>query len=129
MTKTKCYAITSFDQINEIIKRKKYKNKITIIFIKYSLINGFGIDFLVAVLKIYQSKRAKNFIKFYVDCNTNFGLSIMVIKKGFDYVKLKSNPNTLKKITQIARKNKVVLNPNFDVVDLSKIKNLKKEFE
>ena len=53
----------------------------------------------------------------------------MVIKKGFDYVKLKTNPNTLKKITQIARKNKVVLNPNFDVVDLSKIKNLKKEFE
>ena len=129
MTKTKCYAITSFDQINEIIKNRKNDKKITIIYLKYSIIDGFGIDWLETLLKIYQSKIRKNYIRFYVDCNNNFGLSIMIMKKGIDYIKLKSNPIILNKINQIARKNKVVLNPNFDVVDLSKIKNLKKEFE
>ena len=103
MTKTKCYAITSFDQINEIIKNRKNNKKITIIYLKYSIIDGFGIDWLETLLKIYKSKSRKNFIRIYIDCNNNFGLSIMIMKKGIDYIKLKSNPIILNKVNQIAK--------------------------
>ena len=62
-------------------------------------------------------------IKFYVDAGNNYGLSILVLNENIDYLKLNSNKIILNKIKQIAKKNKVLLNPNFDVVDLSKIKN------
>ena len=35
----------------------------------------------------------------------------------------------LNKINQIAKKNKVLLNPTFDVVDLTKIKNIQKKLK
>ena len=38
-----------------------------------------------------------------------------------------NNKIILNKINQIAKKNKVLLNPTFDVVDLTKIKNIQKK--
>ena len=48
-----------------------------------------------------------------------------MLRENIDYLKLKSNIVVLKKINQIAKKNKVLLNPDFDVVDLTKLKNYK----
>ena len=59
--------------------------------------------------------------------NVNKALKIhkgLLIRQNIDYIKLKSNDILLKKINQIAKKNKVLLNPNFNVVDLTKIKNI-----
>ena len=53
----------------------------------------------------------------------DYGLSILIMRENIDYLKIKTNKEILKKINQIAKKNKVVLNPNFNVVDISKIKN------
>ena len=122
----KCFAISSFIQLNELLEIRKNKRKSTIIFIKYHLINGFGIYWLKTSIKMIRNQNKRHIIKFCVDCNRDFGLSIMLIKEKIDFIKLKSNPDILKKINNIAIKNKVAINTNFNVVDLTKIKNLRK---
>ena len=50
--------------------------------------------------------------------------------RGYDSAgicSIKNNKFVLNKINQIAKKNKVLLNPTFDVVDLTKIKNIQKK--
>ena len=39
-------------------------------------------------------------------------------------MKIKSNNEIIKKIRQIAKKNKVLLNPDFNIVEVSKIKKI-----
>ena len=46
------------------------------------------------------------------------------MKENIHYLKIKSNKDIFNKINQVAKKNKVLLNPNFDIQDFSKIKNL-----
>ena len=64
-------------------------------------------------------------IKFFVDAGNDYGLSILMLRENIDYLKLRSNKIILNKINQIAKKNKVLLNPNFNIVDVTKIKNYK----
>ena len=66
----------------------------------------------------------KYMLKFYIDSGNDYGFSILIIKENIDYLKLRSNKIILSKIKQIAKKNKVLLNPNFSVVDLSRINNV-----
>ena len=61
-------------------------------------------------------------IKFYIDSRKDYGLSIQIFKENIDYLKIKSNNEIIKKIRQIAKKNKVLLNPDFNIVEVSKIK-------
>ena len=63
--------------------------------------------------------------KLYVDANTDYGLSIELISIKINYIKLRCNNKIIKKINQIAKKNKVLLNPPFHIVDLSNIKNIR----
>ena len=44
------------------------------------------------------------------------------MKENIHYLKIKTNKIILEKIKQIAKKNKVLLNPNFNIVDTRKIK-------
>ena len=69
----------------------------------------------------------KNSFEIYVDANYNFGLAIELIDLKTHYIKLKSNQIILKKINQIAKKNKVLLNPSFRIVDLCNIKNISRK--
>ena len=87
------------------------------------LVKGFGIEWLNTIIKLIKKKYSQYNIKFYVDAGDDHGLSILILRENIDYLKLKSNKIILIKIKQIAKKNKVLLNPKFDVVDLSKIKN------
>ena len=41
---------------------------------------------------------------------------------NFNYIKIKSNVLIINKLKQIAKKNKVLLNPRFRVVDIKKFK-------
>ena len=126
MIKRKCFSIESLLQLEKLLELKKNKKEILIIFIKYYLIKGFGVDWLNGFIKIVGKNFKKYNIKFYVDSGNDHGLSILIIKEKIHYLKLKSNEIILNKINQIAKKNKVLLNPDFDVVDFSKIKNYKK---
>ena len=118
-----CVSIDTYLELIKLIKLKKNKKKILIIYIKNYLINGFGIEWLNKFIKIVKTKHKKYNIEFYVDSGNDHGLSILLLREKINYLKLKSNKTILSKISQIAKKNKVILNPNLSVIDLSKIKN------
>ena len=118
-----CVSINTYLELTKLIKLKKNNKKILIIFIKNYLIKGFGIEWLNKFIKIVKKKHKQHNIKFYVDSGNDHGLSILLLREKINYLKLKSNKTILSKISQIAKKNKVILNPNLSVIDLSKIKN------
>ena len=120
MNKLNCYEIISYDQFTEIIK-KKDKRKIFIIYIKNYLIKGLGINWLRVFIKLINTKYKNYNIKFYIDSGTDYGLSILIMKENIHYLKIKTNKIILEKIKQIAKKNKVLLNPNFNIVGTRKI--------
>ena len=126
MTKKICFAVSTLTQIENLIEFRKSKFKTSIIFIKYFLIKGFGIEWLRTLINQLQNKYKKHNIKFYVDSGYDQGLSILLTHENIDYLKLKNNKIILNKINQIAKQNKVLLNPNFDVVEHTKVKNYKK---
>ena len=123
MLKKKCFSIDTYLQFQKLIEFKNNKRKIFIIFIKNNLIKGFGTIWLNQFIKLIKKNYSEYNIKFYVDAGRDQGLSLLILNENIDYLKIKTNKIILNKIRQIAKKNKVLLNPNFDVVDVSKIKN------
>ena len=129
MPKKICFAVSTLSQIENLIEFRKLKFKTSTILIKYFLIKGFGIEWLRSLINYINKKYNKHNIKFFVDSGYDRGLSILLTHENIDYIKLKNNKIILNKINQIAKKNKVLLNPTFDVVDLTKIKNIQKKLK
>ena len=125
MIKKRCFSINTYFQFQELIQLKTNKKTILIIFIKEYLIDGFGISWLKTFIELIKKNYSQFNIKFYVDAGENYGLSLLILRENIDYLKLKSNKVILKKIKQVAKKNKVLLNPKFNIVEVSKIKNYK----
>ena len=126
MSKKNCFSINTYFQLEELIKLKVNKRKILVIFIKNYLVKGFGIDWVKTIIRLVKQNYSEQNIKFFVDAGNDYGLSIMILRQNIDYLKLRSNKIILNKINQIAKKNNVLLNPAFNIVELSKIKNYKK---
>ena len=129
MPKKICFAVSTLTQIESLIEFRKSKFKTSIILIKYFLITGFGVEWLRSLINSINKKYKTHNIKFFVDSGYDQGLSILLTHENIDYIKLKNNKIVLSKISQIAKKNKVLLNPTFDVVDLTKIKNIQKKLK
>lgn len=129
MPKKICFAVSTLTQIESLIEFRKSKFKTSIIFIKYFLIKGFGIEWLRTLINHIKNKYKTHNVKFFIDSGYDQGLSILLTHENIDYLKLKNNKIILNKINQIAKKNKVLLNPTFDVVDLTKIKNIQKKLK
>ncbi len=123
MLKKKCFSIDTYLQFQKLIEFKNNKRKIFIIFIKNNLIKGFGTIWLNQFIKLIKKNYSEYNIKFYVDAGRDQGLSLLILNENIDYLKIKTNKIILNKIRQIAKKNKVLLNPNFNILDVSKIKN------
>ena len=122
--KKPCFAVNSYNQAVEIITISK-KNKIMpILFIKYYLINGLGIDWLRELINILLDKFKSKDFKTYVDAKKNYGLFIGLVEQKINFISVQANQETLKRLKQIAKLNKVLINPTFSVVDLSKSKNI-----
>ena len=121
MLKRKCFSINSYKQIEKIINLNN-KNKLIIIYIKDYLIKSFGIEWLSTLIRLTNKNYSQYNIKFFVDAGNDYGLSILIMRERIKYLKLRSNKTIIKKICQIAKKNKVLLNPNFNIVNVSKIK-------
>jgi len=121
--KKKCFSIDTYLQFQKLIEFKNNKRKIFIIFIKNNLIKGFGTIWLNQFIKLIKKNYSEYNIKFYVDAGRDQGLSLLILNENIDYLKIKTNKIILNKIRQIAKKNKVLLNPNFNILDVSKIKN------
>ena len=129
MPKKICFAVSTLTQIESLIEFRKSKFKTSIILIKYFLIKGFGVEWLRSLINYINKKYETHNIKYFVDAGYDSGLSILLIYEKVNYIKLKNNKIVLNKINQIAKKNKVLLNPTFDVVDLTKIKNIQKKLK
>ena len=129
MPKKVCFAVSTLIQIESLIEFRKSKFKTSIVLIKYFLIKGFGIEWLRSLINYINNKYKTHNIKFFVDSGYDQGLGILLIHQNIHYIKLKNNKIILNKINQIAKKNKVLLNPTFDVVDLTKIKNIQKKLK
>ena len=118
-----CFSISSHNELVEIIKIHIFIKKVPIFFIKYYLINGFGIDWLLELKDMINKKFKKNKFEIFVDVKNDYGVFINLVEKKIKYIKVKANQDTLKRLKQIAKINKVLINPNFSVVDISKYKN------
>ena len=60
--------------------------------------------------------------KIFVDVKDNYGLFMSLIESKINFIKVNANKSMLKKLEEIAKINKVLINPNFSIVDISKTK-------
>ena len=123
-SKNKSFAINSYHQAFKTINSCHSRKIFPIIFIKYFIIDGFGVDWFKEFKNLLEKQFSKKSFNLYVDCKNNYGLFINLVEQKIEYLKVDAKKETLKRLNQIAKKNKVLLNPQFSVLDLSKIKNI-----
>ena len=119
-----CFVINSYHQAVKTIVACHNKKILPIIHIKYFIVNGFGPDWLKEFNNLIKKKFSKKKFKLFVDCKKNYGLFINLVEQKIDYLKVDAKKETLKRLNQIAKKNKVSLNPKFSILDLTKTKNI-----
>jgi len=118
------FAINSYDQAVNTITICHNQKIFPIIYIKYFMVNGFGSDWIKQFNNLLKKKFSKKKFKIFVDCKSNYGLFINLVEQKIDYLKVDAKKETYNRLKQIANRNKVLLNPQFNVIDLSKIKNI-----
>ncbi len=127
--KLNAFSINTLDQAGDIIKEAKiYKIK-PILYFKNYFLKGFGLDFILTFQKILKSKYGNSSFKIFVDCGFDSSLSIKMATENIEYIKLRGNEIVLKKVMNIANKNRVLLNPSFNIVDCRNLKNLNTKFK
>ena len=67
--------------------------------------------------------RTKDF-KIFVEVKKNYGLFISLVEEKINYIAVKGSEETIQRLTQIAKLNKVVINPSFSIVDTAESKNI-----
>ena len=75
-------------QAEETIQESNKNNIKPIIFIKYYIVKGFGVDWIKALQLLLASSFPQNSFKLYVDANTDYGLSIELISIKINYIKI-----------------------------------------
>ena len=118
------FTINTLEQAEDIIAAAKIFKISPIIHFKNYISIGFGSEFITTVRDILFSKFGKLSVKIFVDCGSDNALSIKMATEKIDYIKLRGNSVILKKIKSIAKKNKVLLNPSFNIVDCRNTKNI-----
>ena len=124
-----CFNIKNIHQAKQTILICKSNKIIPIFFIKFYLINGFGPDYIIEFQNLLLKKYNKNNFKILVDCKKNYGLFIYLAKQKIDFLRVKGDKLTLHKLGQIAKKNKISINPKIGIIDLTKVKNIKNKIE
>ena len=117
----KCFSVSSLKQSLRIIKICKIKDINPIFFIDFYIIDRFGIHWLIEYRSLLKERLKKNQFKIYVNCNKNYGLFISLVKHNFDYLQIKGDKETLFRLKDIANKNKITVNPKFNMIDSEKI--------
>ena len=120
--KSYCFSFTNYNHTAEIIKNCNNTNLKPVLFINNKLISGLGVDWLNSLRTMLNTqKKLKNY-KLYVDVKKNYGLFISLVEKRIDYIKIETSKENINKIKEIAKLNKVLINPRFSVVDPLKSK-------
>ena len=118
------FTINTLEEAESIIlASKSYKIKPILYFKKYFLL-GFGSEFILTFREMLNSRFGKSNFKLFVDCGSDESLAIKMANEKIDHLKLKSNSIILSKIKNIAFKNRVLLNPSFNIVDCRNRKNI-----
>ncbi len=118
------FTINTLEEAESIIlESKNYKIKPVLHFKKYFLL-GFGPEFILTFRDMLISKFGKSNFKLFVDCGFNQSLAIRMANEKINFLKLKNNSLILSKINNIANKNRVLLNPSFNIVDCRNRKNI-----
>ena len=118
------FTISKLDQAEDIILESKIHKIKPILHFKYYILSGFGSEYILTFQKILISKFGKSSFKLFIDCGFDSSLSIRMAIKRIEYIKLRGNLLILKKIRDIANKNRVLLNPSFNIVDCRNRKNI-----
>ena len=118
------FTINTLEQAENVILENKIYKTIPILHFKNYILKGFGKEFVFTFQYILQKKFGKSSFKLFVDCGFDSSASISMVTKKINYIKLRSNLIILSKIKNIAKKNMVLLNPSFDIVDCRNIKNI-----
>ena len=127
--KFNAFSINTLNQAEDIIlEARTYKIKAILHFKKY-ILKGFGSDFVLTFQKILKSKFGNSSFKMFVDCGYDSSLGIRMATKKIDFIKLRGNLVILKKVKDIANKNRVLLNPSFNIVDCRNLKNINLKFK
>jgi hypothetical protein len=118
------FTINTLEEAESVIlASKSFKIKPILYFKKYFLL-GFGAEFILTFRKILITRFGKSNFKLFIDCGSDQSLAIKMANEKIDYLKLKSNSIILSKIKNIAFKNRVLLNPSFNIVDCRNRKNI-----
>ena len=118
------FTINTLDQAENIILESKiYKIK-PILHFKNYIINGFGLEYILNFQNMLISKFGRTSFEFFVDCGFDNSLSISMAINKIKYIKLRGNSIVLSKIKNITNKNRVLLNPSFNIVDCRNKKNI-----
>ena len=118
------FTINTLEEAESVIlASKSFKIKPILCFKKYFLL-GFGAEFILTFRKILITRFGKSNFKLFIDCGSDQSLAIKMANEKIDYLKLKSNSIILSKIKNIAFKNRVLLNPSFNIVDCRNRKNI-----
>ena len=118
------FTINTLEEAESVIlESKNYKIK-PILHIKKYFLLGFGVEFILTFREMLISKYGKSSFKLFVDCGFDQSLAIKMANKKINYLKLRSNSIILSKINNIAFKNRVLLNPSFNIVDCRNRKNI-----
>ena len=127
--KPNAFTVNTLSQAEVIIlEAKNYKIK-PILHFKNYLLKGFGPDFILTFQKILKSRFGNSSFKIFVDCGFDSSLSIRMASKKINFIKLRANLVILKKVKNIANKNRVLLNPSFNIVDCRNLKNINLKFK
>ena len=118
------FTINTLEQAENIILESKIYKITPILHFKNYLLRGFGPEFVLTFQDILISNFGKSSFKFFVDCGFDSSLSISMLTNKIDYIKLRGGEVILSKIKNIADKNRVLLNPSFNVVDCRNRKNI-----
>ena len=118
-----CFTINNYFQAVEIIKISKINKIVPTLFINYYLAERLGVDWIHELHRILQVEFQSKDFKIYVDTKKNYGLFINLIEQKINYIKIQADNKTLTRLNQIAKLNKVLINPSFSIVNLSNYKN------
>lgn len=124
-SKKYCFSINSYQQSLQILNIYKNSKIIPIFYFKYNLINKLSVNWLLELICMLENQFGSKKFKTYVEVKKNYGLFINLVEEKIDYLEVKSEDVMLTNLKSIAKVNKVLINPNFSILDLTKSKNIK----
>ena len=127
--KPNAFTVNTLSQAEDIILEAKTYRVKPILHFKNYLLKGFGPDFILTFKKILKSRFGNSSFKIFIDCGFDSSLSISMATKKIDFIKLRGSLVVLKKVKNITKKNRVLLNPSFNIVDCRNLKDVKLKFK